>query len=283
LELVWGALDDLSAAKSQQPAGGVGVTPPAVQSPKRATILHWWPAWGLAAMLAILVGISVGRRSGPAEMPLRYETVVGAQQKVTLPDGSELQLNTDTALTVRFSAHERRATLERGEAFFHVTKDSARPFIVTAGRSETRVVGTKFVVHLRENETDLLVSEGLVKFGAIDDERRSANVGANHHAVLAGGNALRIEALDEAALARRLAWQSGRLEFKDVPLREVVAEFNRYHGQQIVLRDAATEAVRVGGVFEIENFDGFLWTLANSFDVAEVRRQADKIVLGLRP
>ena len=285
LELVWGALDDLSAAKSQQPAGGVGVTPPAVQPAKRARRLHAWPAWGIAAALAFLAGVALWRRAPDVEAPARYATIVGTQQKLKLADGSELQLNTDTAVSVLFSASERRVTLERGEVFFHVAKDPARPFVVTAGRSRTRVVGTTFVLRLRETETDLLVAEGRVTFGAAGDDAADVKVGANQHAVLAaaGNAAPRVETLEPAAVARRLAWQSGRLEFKDVPLREAVAEFNRYHRRQIVLRDAATEAVPVGGVFEIGNLDGFMWTLDKSFDVVGVRREADTIVLGLRP
>jgi len=175
LALVWGALDDLSAASSQQRAGGVVTTPPARIALQPASAearrrqhsrVRWWPAVGLAAALALVAGVSWSRRAAPVEAPARYETAVGGQRTIALPDGSELRLNTDTAVSVGFGAGERRVTLERGEAFFQVAKDAARPFVVAAGRTEARVLGTAFVVRLREEESEVLVAEGHVKFGA---------------------------------------------------------------------------------------------------------------------
>jgi transmembrane sensor len=291
LALVWGALDDLSASNSQQRAGGVAAAPPARIAPEltpagkpRASrsLLRWWGALGLAAALAIVAGMSWWPSAAPDEAPARYATAVGGQRNVTLADGSELQLNTDTAVSVRLGARERRVTFERGEAFFKVARDATRPFIVVAGGTEARVLGTAFVVRLRPEQCEVLVTEGHVQFG-----RRGAlgtNLGAQQHAVLANtaAAALQVETLDAEAVARRIAWQSGRLEFKNTPLREVVAEFNRYHRQRLALRDAATGAVPVGGPFEIQNLDGFVRLIEN-LDVTVVRRETDLIVLGLRP
>ena len=86
----------------------------------------------------------------------------------------------------------------------------------------------------------------------------------------------------EEAVARRLAWQTGKVEFKDTPLREAAAEFNRYHAERLIAGDKATATVSVGGTFEADNLGGFLWVLESVFDVIVVRRDAGEIVLGLR-
>src|SRR5688500_582488 len=126
LAMVWGALDVLSGSGSQQPAGGALAEPPAAEAPMqvvaertqaRTAPAGWWPAWGLAAALAIMVVVSSWWRGvgTSGEPPMRYETMVGAQRTITLPDGSEVHLNTDSAVSVQFDAGERRVSLERGE------------------------------------------------------------------------------------------------------------------------------------------------------------------------
>jgi transmembrane sensor len=239
----------------------------------------------LAATLAIVAGAALWHgvaSKRDVEPAAHYATVVGAQQTYALPDGTEVQLNTDTALAVNFTAGERRVTLERGEAFFHVARNPARPFIVTAGGTETRVLGTQFVVRLGAHETEVVVAEGHVAFGATGAS--PASLTAAQRAVLGAGAtaAPRVATLDPASLARRLAWRSGRLDFKEVPLREVIAEFNRYNARKIVLRDPETEMIGITGAWDVANIDGLEFALAKSVDVVEVRRSADEIVLGMR-
>lgn len=275
LEGVWSALDQLSLANGQQRAGGAAAAPPAPVSRG-----PWWrPALTMAAVLALVAGALVWFRSQPVlETTLRYETQVGSQRKVGLADGSELHLNTDSAVNVRFSERLRRVELERGEAFFQVARDPARPFVVAADRAEARALGTAFSVRRHAQESEVLVTEGRVAVGA-------AELKAGQRAILAlsGAGAPRVETPGTQEIGRRLAWQSGRLEFKRTPLREAVAEFNRYHRQRLVVRDEATGAVSIGGPFEVDNLEGFMRLLDTSFDVVVVSRDADHIVLGLRP
>jgi transmembrane sensor len=251
-------------------------------SQRRPRLARWWPALGLAASLALVAGLAWRRGAAPGtDTPSRYETVVGVQQKIGLPDGSELQLNTDSAVSIRFDAQKRWVKLERGEAFFRVKKDATRPFIVAAGRAEARVLGTAFVVRWRETGTEVLVSEGKVRFGATPAS--GVNLGANMHAVLGtGATAPTVKVLEPAEVARRLAWQDGRLEFKDTPVSEAVAEFNRYNRRRLVVRDAATGVVPIGGAILADNLAGFVGVL-ETFGVVVVDQDAVEIVLGLKP
>ena len=83
-----------------------------------------------------------------------------------------------------------------------------------------------------------------------------------------------------AQIARALAWQGLRLEFQEMPLGDVVAEFNRYNRRKLLVRDRATAAIVVGGNFRADNADGFVRLLESSFGVT-ARVEGDEIVLGL--
>jgi transmembrane sensor len=295
LETTWAALDGLSAKVSQQRAGDVAVASPA-QSP--ATVSYntgrrkarmpaaWWPALGLAAVLALVAGLWFWREaSDGAEPTLRYATVVGVQRTVGLSDGSELRLNTDTAVIVQFDRKHRQVLLERGEAFFSVVPEPKRPFVVRARGIEARVVGTTFAVRVRDEsgEIELLVAEGRVLFGregAINPPVARAQRGL---IVWAEQTEARITTLDDAAIARRLAWQNGRIEFKNTPLAEAVAEMNRYQRRQVVLRDAAIQELPLGGGFKLGNLETFARIVeAADLGVMVVEQDADRIVLGQR-
>ncbi|MES2694852.1 MAG: FecR domain-containing protein [Verrucomicrobiota bacterium] len=299
LESVWTALDDLLVVDSQQQqAGGIAAMPPAVQREgreaitpiatprKRPVLVRWWPALGLAAVLAILVGAVVWRNGSSAGVAeARYATTVGEQRTVVLPDGSEVLLNTDTVVNVHFEGKRRAVTLERGEAFFRVTKDAARPFVVAVGRAEARVVGTAFSVRLREAGSEVLVAEGRVRFGATGGAGQGVELGARQFAsVQAEGNGMpRVTVLDGMEVSRRLAWLVGDLYFTDTPLSEVVMEFNRYHRRPLVLRDPATAGMPVGGKVKVDNRAGFLNLLKEGFDIVIVPEAKQDVVLGPRP
>ena len=77
-----------------------------------------------------------------------YETPVGGQSRITLADGSTVILNTNSLLDISFSDKCRDVHLRRGEAYFDVVHDKARPFTVYADNYVVRDIGTAFDVHL---------------------------------------------------------------------------------------------------------------------------------------
>lgn len=291
LGAMWSALDDLSALRGKAPLSQPEFTAPASaaklpgQDRAGATAPGIFPAWAwaIAACLALMVGVIAWQRTATGETTAtRYETAVGERRTLTLPDGSTLQLNTYSSAEVRYTADGRRVELVRGEAYFKVTKDAQRPFVVRAGGVEARALGTAFVVRRREQETELVVTEGRVKFGVAEVSAVAAEVAAGERAICDPKNVAPpvVERLDAAALARHVAWQGGMLICrKDMPLAEAVAEFNRYHRAQLVLRDGAA-AVPIGGGFELANLDAFVRLLeSESFDLVVVERSAERIVL----
>ncbi|HEY1111599.1 MAG TPA: FecR domain-containing protein [Opitutaceae bacterium] len=283
IESVWGALDDLSAYSGQQRAGGVVVAPPASLPPSASRARAWWlPALSLAAAFVVAAVAWWNRAPVTATENARYATEIGEQRTVTLADGSTVRLNTHTAVVVRLTARERRVDLERGEAFFQVTQNPARPFVVAAGRAEVRVVGTAFSVRLREADSVLTVTEGRVQFGVPGRSGSAVTLGVNQQATLAheSDGAPRVRVLMPDDVARRLAWREGMLQFSNTPLAEAVAEFNRYHVAQLRLGDAAIHNPPLGGSFEASNQEGFIRLLETSFGVTVVERNAKEIVLG---
>ena len=140
--------------------------------------------------------------------------------------------------------------LLRGEGRFQVAHDAARPFIVAAADAAVRAVGTAFTVRLREAaQVDVLVSEGKVAIAA------AARAAARRRSPPATPrwclpDRVSVSRVEPQLLERRLAWTSGRLEFRGETLAEAVAEFNRYNRRQIRLADPSLGALRVGGNFK---------------------------------
>jgi transmembrane sensor len=282
---MWLALDDLSALEGTAASAHASSTPNFSDAddrvmPKR----RWSPGWiaALAASLALVAGIITWQRVTPGVASVvHYETAIGEQRTVRLSDGSTLQLNTNSAADVRFVARERHVDMARGEIFFSVAKDAQRPFIVASGGVEARALGTAFVVRQHLDETELVVAEGRVKFNAVAQSTAFVEVTAGQLATIDPKKTIgpRVTSLDEAALARRLAWKSGRLVCRPgMPLGEAAAEFNRYHRVQLILRDAETAAVPIGGAFEIQNLDAFVRVM-EKLDLVVIERDAERIVL----
>jgi transmembrane sensor len=211
-----------------------------------------------------------------------FQTAVGEQAQVALPDGSSFDLNTNSRIRVQYSPSTRVIHLDRGEAFFEVAHDTKRPFWVRAGGSWVRAVGTAFNVYIRPSGVEVTVSEGTVKVvsnGSNEPPRTDTPLAATVASVTAGeqvdvqGDAEVIHQLDSSRLSRLLAWRKSALYFQDQPLEEVVEEMMRYTNLKIEIDDAALRQVPVGGTFQT-NPDGVeaLLTMLHDGFGATIRR-----------
>jgi transmembrane sensor len=117
--------------------------------------------WALAAV--ILLTCCIGALSAYwVYFAHVYRTGIGEQRIVRLDDGSRISLNSDTQLEVRFSKELRRVILSKGEAYFEVTHDPGRPFVVSAGGHDVTAVGTSFMVRFDSDTTAVTLIEGKV-------------------------------------------------------------------------------------------------------------------------
>lgn len=260
----------------------------------------WFPlVFGAAAAIALTyVGwwrprVEAERRAAEAPFALMAATEVGTLRRVELPDGSVIQLNTDSAVEVRFTPGERRVRLVRGEAHFTVSKNRARPFIVGAAGVDVRVVGTVFNVRLRAESVDVLVTEGKVQVGAAVDATVKVAPTTVAQSELTAGQKVSVVLPASATVAapatlvpaeevrQALAWQTRRLDFDAVPLADIVAEINRYNRHKLIVADPRLETRRFGGTFPAGDYVTLVRMLEANFDIVAERR-GEETLLRLR-
>jgi len=202
-----------------------------------------------------------------------FSTRHGEQSTQRLADGTQLRLDTDTSVTVRFSSTVRRVEVESGQVSFAVTHDAIRPFRVMAGSAEIVDVGTTFDVYLRPDSTLVTVVEGRVKVSLTRPSQLGPAAGALGTAdstEVAAGQQLRVAEgrLPSSAVQvdtdTATSWQRGQIAFHQEPLGDVVAQFNRYAATPIEIDAPTLRELRISGVFannDTESFVAFLRTL----------------------
>jgi transmembrane sensor len=227
-------------------------------------LLHGRALGGIAAAGLVVVA---GAVLLVFNAPPTYATKVGERSVVTLDDGSRVQLNTDTRLAVRFSRGERRVELSRGEAFFEVAHDSARPFIVAADGARVRAVGTKFDVRRLNDGVQVTLVEGRVRVGP-SAHPDAATLAPNQQLTVAAGAVTPPSPADAAAVS---SWTAGRITFHATPLAVAVAEVNRYATRQVTLEASPALAQQpVTGVFDAGDTQAFASTVAAVLDLQSV-------------
>ena len=250
--------------------------------------------WGQLALAAAAIAIAalgwwrldhVGQMDTATPFAVASATEVGMLRKIPLPDGSVIQLNTDTALEIRYTETERRVTLARGEAHFTVAKNSERPFIVSVAGVDVRVVGTVFNVRLRADAVDVLVTQGKVRVdGPVAATEATTSADETTHSELTAGQKLSLGLQAEAKpVAKRaelsvveikqaLAWQARRLDFDAAPLDEIVTEMNRYNRHKLVIADSRLTERRFGGSFPAGDYETIVRMLEANFGITGERK-----------
>jgi transmembrane sensor len=230
--------------------------------------------WGGSVAAAGLVGI-VGL--GWPAAAQTYRTEKGEVRLVPLEDGSSITLNTASEVQVRYSRDHRQVTLVAGEALFDVARDLTRPFVVEAGDTEVRAVGTSFTVRrLATTPVEVLVRQGVVEVSQPSaPSRPPQRIAANVRAVATPQSDLVATPLPPAEVGRALAWREGMLSFEDMTLRDAAAEFARYSDVRIEFADPAIASETVTGLYAANNPRGFARSVALSLNLnAENERNA---------
>ena len=290
LEKVWGALDRLAILVA------LPLAPP---NPDLLAPRPRWVRWAWVPLLGAAAAVAFVFFSHPAATPSRPEKLAqsivrSGPESLTLEDGSVVELNGDAKIDVQFTPGERRVRLVRGEAYFTVAKNPLRPFIVSANQVTVNAVGTAFSVGLSQREIAVLVTEGKVRVDEVPPPAGHKIVPPRELSALTAGqqgvitlapaaddpahSEIKVGDLTPAEFDRAMAWSIQRLEFR-APLGDVAAEFNRYNRRKLVVHDAQTAAIMVGGTnFRADNVDGFLRLLDTVFGVSAFPR-GEEIIL----
>lgn len=209
----------------------------------------------------------------------RYSTATGEMLRVALDDGSIVNLNTASSIEVQFSEGQRTVVLRSGEALFDVAKDKARPFVVVAGKTNVRAVGTSFTVRRDDDvRVDVVVNEGIVEVAQANAKAPPVRLTENMQAKADPHAAVPIAAaeIDPDAVQRQLFWREGKIGFSDATLGEAAAEFARYSDEHILIPDARIAEQRITGLFIATDPRGFARAAASSLGL-DVREQGNSI------
>lgn len=248
---------------------------------------HWRSraiAAGLALVLAGATLLSMPDRQRDQPVPrVTYSTPIGVSKTVELADGSRIELNTDTELTVTLSPARRQIALRSGQAIFHVAHDAARPFVVSSAAGDVTALGTVFDVRLTGDLYAVTLVEGRVEVAMADRNRAAAGRRwqlTPGQRLIGGGGAE--PAIETVAVDVATSWQDGIAVFDNTTLAAAVAEMNRYTRQKIVLVDPALAALPISGAFKTGSNEDFVAALAAYYPIAVRRSEGGDFQLAYR-
>lgn len=216
--------------------------------------LHQRMSWGaplrIAASLLLLIalGASIAIAVGRYQKVTITASANERLKSVTLPDGSTVTMNSNTTLSYmkHFHGNTRNVTLT-GEAFFEVIPDKSRPFIIQTDEAAIRVVGTSFNVDTKGSSSTLevFVSTGIVEVYKPESRNNSVFL----HPGELGTVSKNIINSKKASNENAIAWKTGRMDFRDIPLSEAVEILNNMYDVNIILKAQGLASIRTVGEY----------------------------------
>ena len=239
-------------------------------------------AWlgGMAACFCagVIGWYVIQEQSFPDEMPVKVAyaspqtfSSVDAQD-VKLSDGSEVAMNRGASLHFSESVRNRQAKLTKGEAYFEVARDEARPFTIETGNANIQVLGTAFNVDKSLSQTQIDVFHGKVAVSMQDGSDRVELVKGQRASVTARGITV------SAFTATEPDWQAGWIDLNNVSLNDALYQLNRYSNKPVVLRHVDDNAAHISGRFKAADIAGSARLLAQMNGLA-MHEYEDSIVL----
>lgn len=261
------------------------VSPQKPDGPKRQAFAASSARWHLAAGAGVAASLVAGLFFfQTVAVEPNYRTGLATTRVIALPDGSSIILGARSSITVAYRGGERRVILSSGEALFDVHHDAARPFVVDAGSSVIRDVGTRFNVNRTPTSVRIGVLEGSVLVTSTATPTAAP-------VALRRGQGTQIVQATPADLGRDPslsdpivvttqeapgAWREGRLVFDNVRLADLSADVNRYYGPGVTLGSAAVGDLRVTAAFKTSEIPAFMSALDATLPVHTERSPEGK-------
>jgi ferric-dicitrate binding protein FerR (iron transport regulator) len=192
----------------------------------------------------------------------------------TLPDGSEVTLNKNAELSYSFpiTARKRLIKLEKGEVFFKVSSNKAKPFIIQAHNVTIKVVGTSFNVNHLPKTTEVIVESGIVK---VSDGSQTITLRKGQKVVTGSDGKLAIEPVKDELYNY---FRTNRFTAKNTPLSKVVEVLNKAYGVNIVIANPALADQTLTTTIEVGSLDQNLQLIAETLDL-KIERSNSSILL----
>lgn len=198
---------------------------------------------------------------------------------VQLSDRSRVTLNAQSAIDEAFDESTRRVRLLKGEAFFQVTHDQHKPFLVDGGGVAARAVGTAFVIRKESDGIRVTVAEGIVELAPLLPAWPAMRLTAGQQVSVATDKAGPVREVD---VRQTTAWLKGRLVVEDARLGDVIEELRRYHPGMIYVWDRSLSEIRVSGSYNLADPTAVLLALTETLPV-RMARVTDYIVVLFQP
>jgi ferric-dicitrate binding protein FerR (iron transport regulator) len=152
----------------------------------------------------------------------------GGFEKLTLEDGSKVWLNSNSSLTypVAFIGNERRVSI-KGEAYFEVAHNSAKPFMVDVnGKESVKVLGTHFDIMAYEDESEIRTTllEGSVQ---VSKDNKIRTIKPGEQVRMSGDGEMRV--VDSANVEQVVAWKNGLFDFDGTDIKSIMRELQRWY------------------------------------------------------
>lgn len=248
--------------------------------PRREGLRRGGIVAALAAAAAVLVVSPLAWRASLGTETV-YQTDVGQTREIALSDGSHIRLNGGSRMSVRLGWRTRRVEMAQAEAAFSVAKDPNRPFIISVGDQQVRVVGTEFNIAHYDQTVVVSVRRGVV------DVRQPA-LGPTPIARLGVGDTLRhtegtrVSQHSKVDPDAAFAWTQGRLVCDERRLGEIVADLNRRFGTQVSFADTTAADLRFSGVIALRDQEAVLAQLSEFLPI-HVRHGERHITIASKP
>ncbi|CFQ38327.1 FecR family protein [Yersinia bercovieri] len=220
---------------------------------------RWRPlrscAAGLFFLFALLLPMS--------QLPLLLTNDIQLQtannsREIVLSDGTRVHVNRHSQIRVHYAKENRQLWLDQGEIYLQVAANKTRPFLVYAGESQVRVVGTAFEVRFEAGEVAVAVKQGIVAMTGRPNMAAVMLHAGDRAQLLPEKKRLLLSQLPVAEIGE---WRSGQLLFRNRPLGELLAELRRYRPGNIELIDASLAQLPVSGSLDLHHPDEFLDSL----------------------
>ncbi|WP_421523211.1 FecR domain-containing protein [Pseudomonas yamanorum] len=222
-------------------------------SQQRRQVLKLMLMLGAAGYL----GWNVQQHTSLGNLWADYRTKVGERRRIGLADGTQIDLNTNTAIDVLFDGQQRLVRLREGEVLIHTGKSGRQtPFYVETREGRVQALGTRFTVRQLQGSTRVGVLEDRVSVQPVDQP--------GHSRVLGPGESVDFGTQDVGPShiyrGNQAAWVDGQLIVLDARLGDVIDEFARYR-PGVMQCDAASARLRVSGTFRLDSTDAVLANL----------------------